>query len=551
MTVPPIAAILFTGILGGAAYLIASALKGEKRTREKLAVREAALKREAYESEILRELGERFGYELDEAKVVEIIAGSIGKLFSYSTVSSMLVGKDSLTFKTHLEESVSRTFLNEIKESMLASLEAFVGKQIRSVPVAEQQTGTVVSEQSDKLVGSFFNIPIVISEKLTGLINIASTTPGLYKEDEMMILYRIVAQASSAVSKLRHVLETEKGKLESTVASMSEGVIMVDQEMRLLVINPAAKSFLKIPDETPSVLSVMDVLGKKTNIREKMDEAVHKDTLIVVDGVVLEDRVVQVFISPVKDPKQTLLGTVLMLHDISKEKELERLREDFTAMMVHELRAPLTAVRGASNTILAHPDAFPEAKRTEYLHMIEQSSQDMLAIVNNLLDVAKIESGKFQITVTKSDMGKVLREKVEEYKPLAMEKGLGITLMLPEQTPEVMFDPVRIGQVIVNLLSNAINFTKTGGIEVGLRDSEKELTIAFKDTGERIKPQDQARLFSKFGQLETKLPRTAQGTGLGLVIAKGIVEAHGGKIWVESKPGEGSTFSFTIPKSET
>src|SRR3989304_9599798 len=122
-----IAVILFVCLLAGAAYLVASSMRSEKRSKEKLSEREGQLKREAYESEILRELGERFGYELNEAKVVEIIAGSIGKLFSYSTVSSMLVGKDSLTFKTHLKESVSRTFLNEIKTSMLASLEAFVG----------------------------------------------------------------------------------------------------------------------------------------------------------------------------------------------------------------------------------------------------------------------------------------------------------------------------------------------------------------------------------------------------------------------------------------
>ncbi|MCH7952181.1 PAS domain-containing protein [Patescibacteria group bacterium] len=546
-----IAAVLLIGILIGAAYLIATAIKSERRAKEKLKAHEAALKREAYESEMLRELGERFGYELDEAKIVDIIAGSIGKLFPYTTVASMLISEEQITFKIHLEESVSRKFIDQVKQNMFAALEALEGKTIREYSVSEQLTGTIIDDANDKLIGSFFNIPIVINEKLAGLLNISATSPGLYQEAETTILYKIVAQASTAVSKLRHVLETEKGKLSAMVESMSDGVIMVDNETRLIVLNPTAKEFLNITEPQPTIFTILDAVGQKFKLRQKIEEVIKKDSLVVIDEAIFKDRALKVFIAPVRDKKEKLIGAVVLLHDISKEKELERLREDFMAMMVHELRSPLTAVRGASTALQAHKDDFTEAKKEEYLKMIEGSAEEMLGMVNDLLDVAKIEVGKFQITPEPSDINALIRSKVEEYRSLALEKGLALDTRLPDGEKTIKIDPIRIGQVLRNLLSNAIKFAEKGKIEVILEDKEKEVIISVKDTGPGIDSQEQFRLFSKFGQLTSGMPRTAKGTGLGLVIAKGIVEAHGGSIWVQSTPGKGSTFSFSLPKGKT
>ena len=216
-------------------------------------------------------------------------------------------------------------------------------------------------------------------------------------------------------------------------------------------------------------------------------------------------------------------------------------------MMVHELRAPLTAIRGASSSLISHKEGFPEEKKEEYLNMIQTTSENMLEIVNDLLDVAKIEAEKMAINPQIANLVKLVQVKVEEFKPLAQEKGLAIQSQLPEEAVEVEIDTNRIGQVLTNLLSNAIKFTEQGEITVKLEPKETEVTISIQDTGIGIKPIDQSRLFSKFAQLETKKPRTAEGTGLGLVVAKGIVDAHLGKIWVESEEGKGSKFFFTIP----
>lgn len=542
-----IASIIFPLIISGGAYLIISTNKKANKIKKKLTAQEKQLKREAYESEILRELGERFGYELNEEKIVDIITGSIGKLFSFSTVSSLLIQPENIIFKAHLEESVSQSFITSVKKNMLASLQALSEKNLDNSQIVEESTGTVLDENNKNRIGSYFNIPIVINEKLTGLLNISSTKPGLYQEGEMIILYKIVTQASSAVTKLRHVLETEKGKLSSMVSSMSEGVIMVDRDTRLQIINPTAKKFLNISQEEPSFLSIIDALKDKFDVSKSLQDSVDNNKLVIIDDIQFDEAIAQVLISPVKDKNNQMIGTVMVLHDISQEKELEHLRDEFTAMLVHELRAPLTAVRGASSSLLSHLDQFSKEKKIEYLNMIESSSKNMIAIVSDLLDAAKIEAGKFQINQQPTDIVKVINQKIEEAKPLVEEKKLTITQNLTQEPIQLNIDSLRIGQVLMNFLSNAIKYTDKGLIEVNLSKEEKKVIISIKDTGIGISEEGQKKLFSKFAQLTSKGPRTIKGTGLGLTISKGIVESHGGKVWLTSELNKGSTFFFSLP----
>jgi signal transduction histidine kinase len=542
-----LASILFPTILTVGGLLIFFSVRNERKSRDKLKAREQELNREAYESEILRELGERFGYELDEEKIIDIITSSIGRLFSYSTVSSLLLTEEKTILKIHLKESVNQQFIDTMKESMLASAEALGQNQVRSLPLEEIVTGTFINENDQKTIGSYFNVPIVINDKLSGLINITSEIPNCYQMSETTILYRIVNQASTAVSKLRRVLNTEKGKINSMLLSMPDGVVMIDTESNIEIINTAARDMLQVKEVNPTLFDLAESLGGKLNVPKAVNEVLEKQESKLFNKLILDNVVVQMRMIPVVDEKNKVIGVVLILHDISKDQELERLREDFIAMMIHELRAPLTAVRGASSAILSHGEKLPEEKRGEYLKMIRETSENMLAIVNDLLDVAKIEAGKIQIDKQAADLCVLIKTKADEFELLVKEKGLELITNLPNERTECLVDVGRIGQVLSNLISNAIKFTEKGSITVSLNKDDKNATISIKDTGIGIKKEHLARLFSKFSQLETRQPRTAMGTGLGLVVAKGIVDAHGGKIRVESEEGNGSTFSFSLP----
>jgi len=524
-------------------------IRRSRESQRRLVHREQELSRKMYELAILKEVGERIGYSLDVEKIIDIITGSLRKLFPYSTSSSMLISEDNkVIFKCDLEESVSSEFVNGVKGKMLAALSALTGNDFTSskAKIEEVVTGTIIDEENESPNTSFFNIPLVINEKVVGIINITSTKGGLYKEEEMTILYRITKQASDAVSKLQLVLETEKGKVISMVSSMADGVIMTDKDTHLAVINPAAKSMLNIQKDVVTIFDVIDSLTGKFDLRTRIEESIKLEKLLIHDELFIADKVLQVLVSPVKDRESKTLGSVVIFHNITNEKQLERLRQDFTAMMVHELRAPLTAMKGTSDTILLHLSQLTSDRLESSVKLLYDSSSQMLKLVNDLLDVAKIEVGKFEVIEEPSDLRGVIDEAVETFKSLADAKSLTITGQVDESVPQFLyFDRLRISQVLNNLLSNALKFTSVGGITLEAKATESEVIVCISDTGEGIQKEDIPSLFNKFKQLQSK--ERGVGTGLGLVISKGIIESHGGKIWVEAASGKGSSFYFSLP----
>jgi len=518
------------------------------KSEEILLERERELTRRIYETAILKEIGDRIGYSLDVANVIEIICGSLSKLFSFSTASSILISERELIFKCTLEESVDKVFIENIKHKMLASLSALLGEDISKKEIKEMLSGTVLDEEKKHDVGSFFNIPLVIENQIVGLINIASDKPGLYREEEMTILYKITAQASNAISKLQHVLKTEKGKIESMVYSMSDGVIMTDKDTKVLVINPKAKKMLGLEgDKDTTIYQIVDALAGKLDLRTKIEESLKENKEVFIEELDLTNFAVQLAISPVRDPQGELLGSVIIFRDITGQKEVERLREDFTAMIVHDLRAPLTVIRGNSETLMLHFKVLPREKIIQSLLMIKNESESMLARVNDLLDISKLESGEFELLKERSNLSLLIEEKARAFRDVAAAKGIKIITQVDPNIPAFEFDKIRIGQVLDNLLSNAVKFTDAGKITIKARLENDKVLVAVEDTGTGIEEDDVAIIFNKFRQL-TQAEREAQkGTGLGLVITKGIVEAHGGEINVQSKVGEGSTFYFTLP----
>lgn len=522
----------------------------EEKVRKILKNREQELNRKLYEVAILKEISERIGYSLDIEKIVDIITGSIRNLFPYSTVSSLFLTDEEISFKTYVEESISHEFLDSVKNNMLASIKALTDDPL-PVKITESLSGVVLDDTNKNPVRSFFNIPLVIRGQAVGLISISSQKVGLYKEEEMSILYRITKQASSAVEKLEIILETEKGKLMSMISSLADGVFMVDPDTKLAVINPKAREMLGIvARNNPTIFDIIGSLTGKLDIRTKIEQAMQAaiGKLISIPEVKLrEDLIVQVFITPVVDKGGVGLGAAVLLHDITQEKSLAQMKEDFTNMVVHELRAPLTAIKQASMLLLGNK--LDEEKDQKFLSMIRDSSDNLLNVVSSLLDAAKLEAGKFTVTPALGNIEEVIRERVEFFKPLVQSKNVTVSLEI-EPLREIYFDRARVIQIIDNLVSNALKFTKEGGnITIVAHEENGEVKISVKDTGVGIPKEKQAMLFSKFSQVH---PTTGSGpyggTGLGLFITRGIVEAHGGKINLESQVGRGTTVTFTLPE---
>ncbi len=514
------------------------------------------LQQKVYQAQVLKEIGERIGYSLDTAKIVDIITSSLGNLLDYDTVAYMVLEEDGkVVFKCHVQNTVNHEFIDEVKEKMLLSYGAILNRAIQPKSLDESITGNILDDGLKVKVQSFFNLPVVISQKLVGIINVASNESGRYGEEQASILYAITNQAATAVSKLQAVLESEKDKLSAVIYSLTDGVITIDLSNQIAVYNPVVKDILGIAKDTQlTMYDVVDSLAGKVDLRTKIEQSIAEGKIMTVPEVILKDKALEVTISPVKDNQGQIIAASVLFHDITTEKSLEKLRQEFTAMMVHELRAPLTAVRWSSESLLKSVSAasgVDSAKIKDTMITIETASNNMLELVNDLLDVAKIEAGKFELNLQEYDLVEIINEQAKVFRPQAEVKHLAISVIAPTKFV-LKLDRVRVNQVLGNLISNAIKYSDAGQIDISINSDveAKKVIVAVKDTGIGVSREDLADLFSKFKQLKTG-DRSRKGTGLGLVVSKGIVEAHGGTIWAES-PGEnlGTTFYFSLPLSE-
>ena len=534
-----------------------------RKNETDLTRRKKEIDQKIYETLILREIGERTGYELSLEKILDTIANSLNKLLPYSVVSYLLKAPDQTmgNLRFHVEESVNRKFLLDVKKHMLDKLPV--------TEVVETVTGTIIDEATTTPVSSLWIVPLTINNRGTGVLAIASKKPGLYRGPEMEVLNKILAQANRAVSNLETVLATEGEKLNSMVTSMADGVLMLDANMSLVVINPAAVGLLGLGgDRKVTILDVAGCLSDKIDLRSKIDESVSADKLVTFENLTVGDKISRLLISPVKAEGGKVLGAVVLFHDITAQRQLERVREEFTAMMVHELRAPLTVVRGTTDMFLKNPQMSSQTQGIELLKTMESSAGTMLTLVNDLLDAAKIEAGKFQIIKIKANIADVVRDRITFFTQMANPKAITISPDTLDTSLEVEFDRDRISQVLNNLFSNAIKFTPVGGKisvscykinaltdvhwrypdQASVQAKTPAVIISISDTGTGIPTEKIGDLFSKFKQLQPS-DSEHKGTGLGLVIAKGIIESHDGQIFVQSKPNEGTTFYFTLPLS--
>jgi len=270
--------------------------------------------------------------------------------------------------------------------------------------------------------------------------------------------------------------------------------------------------------------------------------------------------------APVLDEQGGAIGQVIVLHDITEEKELERMREDLTHMIVHDLRSPLTAIMGGLHLAREVIRRGAETARVlGLLDMATSSSENMLELVNSLLDISQLEAGKVPLQIETISLGQLIDGACKRVASLALEDNVALQVDLPPDLPLVAVDGDLIARVLVNLLDNAIKFSAHGSEvmvtvegwdaepiaeESSGPPSQQCIAVSVTDMGPGISEKYWEKIFEKFSRVEELENHGGHGTGLGLTFCKLVVEAHGGRIWVESQVGQGSTFTFTLPIAE-
>jgi PAS domain S-box-containing protein len=357
----------------------------------------------------------------------------------------------------------------------------------------------------------------------------------------------------------RNIISVEKNKLEVTLTSIVDAIIAIDGEKKIIVFNAAAERLtgVKSIDALGNRIdTIIKVFQKEVELRP--DEYCPVTSLtgdqvgfikndLRIQSQTGNKAVVNLTVGHIKEDADVKQGYILTLHDITKEKELEQMKLDFVSMAAHELRTPLTSLKGYLS-FFDNPQ-FSETERKEFLSRINISTERLTSLVENILNVSKIEKGVMTIDLKPTDWTGTLKDIIVELTNRATERNIGIQFREPEHPlPRVLVDRLRIYEVVINLLGNAINYTKPGGqIQVWTEEKDGKVITHIKDNGQGIPREAIPHLFTKFFRVSGVLEQGSKGTGLGLYIAKAIVENHNGEIWVESEMDIGSTFSFSLP----
>lgn len=360
-------------------------------------------------------------------------------------------------------------------------------------------------------------------------------------------------------------LSRDKTKLNTIISSLTEGVIVLDTNRKVVLANVAAEAVTGITFQemaekgVDELFTISDKVGTPiasstyAPVSEGGEVVLRYETTSIVSltNKKGEKHDIRLVGSPILGKAQSDLGCILLLHDASPEKELESIQLDFVSMASHELRTPLTSILGYISVFLDDYKEKLNKEQKESLDRIMICAQQLNALIDNLLSVSKVERGAFSINTTPIDWKELLKKIVQDNQLQAIQKNLTLKLNLPdEELPKMNVDPVRITEVINNLIGNAINYTQSGGsITVTTKKDKSELVTSIKDTGVGIPKEALSHLFTKFFRVSGALDQSSnsKGTGLGLYISKSVVDLHKGKIWAESEPGKGSTFSFSLP----
>lgn len=345
---------------------------------------------------------------------------------------------------------------------------------------------------------------------------------------------------NTMASRLNHVvqaLSNEKEQLASVLRSMVDGVIMIDADGKIVVTNPPAEHFLsdcsfEHPDSPEPIFPIYQWVFENA-------QAVNVD-------VPVQGRIWSIVMAPLYDRDQ-IRGAVAVLRDVTEERKLDKLRKDFLANVSHELRTPLSMLQGYSEAIVDDIAASPEEHK-ELAQIIYDESVRMTKLVNELLDLARMEAGHVELHREMIVLRPYLERILRKFSNLARERQIRLQLDLQTRLESIHVDPDRLEQVLINLIDNALRHTPVGGLVVIRVSGNNPVHFEVSDTGSGIPQEDLPFVFERFYKADKARTRgRAGGTGLGLAIAKNIVEAHGGVITVQSKTGEGTTFTIQLP----
>ncbi|HYI15178.1 MAG TPA: ATP-binding protein [Thermomicrobiales bacterium] len=420
----------------------------------------------------------------------------------------------------------------------------FGGAVVGSIAILALITGVVT-----RLLGALRQ-PLAAVSTVTAAVNVGETDRRIAKlpAREFDAVGQGINQMLDSLAATVADANLQRQRTAAIVDSASEGIVVVDSAGNVTNINPSAARMFETTIEAARDQPAAH-LGYFTG--EEIGDTIERAQGGAVQPVVRRrgNRVLSAAVSTLQgDDSETSSGLVWVLRDVTALAQIDEMKSEFISIVSHELRTPLTAIKGFTDLILEGEVGEISNQQREFLEIVQSNSDRLVALINDMLDISRIESGRISLNPEEVHIPAAVDHAVTALRPLIDEKGLQIQTELVEEPAAVVADRARLQQILINLISNACKYTLAGGwITVRSEALEGQIAISVSDTGIGIPPEALPHIFSKFYRVDQPQTRDVGGTGLGLAITKSLVEMHGGKIAIASRAGVGTTVRFTLP----
>jgi two-component system, NtrC family, sensor histidine kinase KinB len=545
-------------------------------------ITEKAQRRSA-ELATLNDIAEAVTSSLNTREIYHLVMEKVNEYFRVDAGSLLMLDEETgeLVFVMTLEAGEEKLFGVRIPRGKGIVWSVAESQRYEIVNDAQNDPRVLhnVSDSVGYEVRMILCVPIVVKGRTIGVIELLNKHDGPFSEEEAGRLTRMAATIGVAIENARlfQTVTTVRDRFEAILNSTNDGILMADMRGVVVTANPEAAELLQTSREAMIGRQLGELLGElrsrasAVNTPSWLNDGANADLVVELELGGPQRRSIRHFTLPVRETSGDEIGRLALFQDISKERELARLREDYTGMLVHDLRAPLTAIMNGIMMVKRGLGGPISEQQQELLGIAHQGSQTMLEMVNTLLDIAKMEEGRLSLDCEPLSPYALIDQTLDRLRVSARDQRVQLVQELPVGLPLLEADREKLVRVLQNLLDNAIKFSPTGGTvalgAAGLqitRDGPQArgtlpaglpelplgdwIVLWVRDQGPGIPPQFHERIFEKFGQVNGG--RKVRGTGLGLTFTRLAVEAHGGRVWLQSAEGSGSCFALALPLSQ-
>ncbi|MBA2284154.1 MAG: GAF domain-containing protein [Ktedonobacteraceae bacterium] len=550
------------------------------------------------EMEYLNTIGKRFVAAIDRFQVHRALLAALQDLYSFSACSILLKGEPfelSIIPRYPLSVPFLQAMIQRIaRAASIIDFPSVTPDELAVAAYLDAPDELALLDPSASVggseIGDFLNIPLTVENRIIGMLSLFDEREGTFDTALLQLTTMIADYAAVALENVRlreretalwRDAELERRRLELVISSMAEGLLITNAHGAITSMNRSAQHLfaqtevdLKLEQEQP--LRALAAINQAEWLQEfawiidqaLLGQTVTNQELIVGEGGETVPLTLSISAAPLHDksvPQARPIGVVAVLNDITTNKQIEKLKDEFVSVVSHELRTPLTAIKGYAQHLVRrlerrlrdvrstqHKSALPATEPPESydlrsLHIVQSQAEHLERLVNDLLDLSRVQWGQLHLHYTLFHLADVLAAHVRSAQASAEQHSIQLDLQV--QNSKIVADEARVGQVIGNILDNAVRYSPQGGqVLVRLQEQEGAYTVSVIDEGIGVSAEYLDHIFERFYRVRNAASRQYSGIGLGLYVARAIVEGHGGHIGFSSNQGLGSTFYFTLPR---